>query len=145
MPKRKKDTPVRHTYRNPDNKELCVTDGPAEGYDDWDIVGQESGALVDDLTTHHIFDEDAGKWVNDASIEVDQEAGLAHIQAAHAQKALEACMILSGVELKHGLLVEEAQLTGEDLTELAQTVHDKAEARRKVECKRMKIKRVQTK
>lgn len=73
-------------------------------------------------------------WVTDIEAEADGEVGPSHIAEMHALKAAEAAMIASGVELTHGILVEEAAATGQPLAELAEQVleHEKAAREREV-------------
>jgi hypothetical protein len=47
-----------------------------------------------------------------------------HIASVHAQKALEAAMILSGVKLTHGLLAAEAAALGVRIEDLAERVSE---------------------
>lgn len=60
----------------------------------------------------------------------------AHVAKMHTLKALEAAVILSGVPLTQGVLVEEAAALGLELTELAQLVAEKARAERELEVAR---------
>jgi len=59
-----------------------------------------------------------------------------HIARAHAIKAIEAVLILSGVPLTHGLIVEEAAALGIDPPALAAAVHAQGEAMRRAEVNR---------
>lgn len=71
-------------------------------------------------------DPKTGAITLDAALEADMKADPRAVERAHAQKAIEAVLILSGVELKAGLLFAEADALGLDLRELAATVEAKA-------------------
>ncbi len=69
----------------------------------------------------------------------DNLAGMAseeHVRKMHTLKVLEAGMILSGVPLSKGVLVEEAKALSIDLTDLANAVMSKAEQESKFEVAR---------
>jgi hypothetical protein len=59
-----------------------------------------------------------------------------HIASVHAQKALEAAIILSGVTLTHGLLAAEAEALGIKIEDLAEQVAAKRRQERELEVAR---------
>jgi hypothetical protein len=59
-----------------------------------------------------------------------------HIASVHAQKALEAAMILSGVKLTHGLLAAEAAALGIRIEDLAEQVAAHRRQERELEVER---------
>ncbi|MFA6219583.1 MAG: hypothetical protein WC692_07360 [Erythrobacter sp.] len=63
-----------------------------------------------------------------------------HLRAIHAQKAVEAVLILSGIDLPAGILSEEAEAVGIDLKLLAHQVHAKCAAEREFEIARRRRK-----
>lgn len=85
------------------------------------------------------FDAEAGVFVRNDALRIDDEFRAAHgtgaIAQAHALKAIEATLILSGVSID-GLLKAEADATGRDITVLAQLVADRAASQREAEVAR---------
>lgn len=77
-----------------------------------------------------------GRFVTDAEFLADAAVPADHIDRAHAIKAVEAALILSGVHLKAGLLFDEAEATGVALKALAQAAYGHAAAFRKREIER---------
>jgi hypothetical protein len=68
-----------------------------------------------------------GKLVMDRVALVDSAMPAGHIETAHAIKLAEAALILSGHELRVGLLVREAKRLKTPLAELAESVYANAE------------------
>ena len=78
------------------------------------------------------------QWVLNLADAADFHFSRADIETAHAIKAVEAAMILSGFDLSHGMLADEAKALGVDLKALAVTVHEKtADLRSKEAGRRM--------
>lgn len=69
------------------------------------------------------WDFTARAFVLDGEVAADFEAGPAHISRAHAIKAVEAALILSGIRLTHGHFAEEADATGIPIMDLAASAH----------------------
>lgn len=67
---------------------------------------------------------DGKAFVTNTRVAADLNLPVGHIASAHAQKAIEATLILSGVDLTHGLIAEEAAALGIDRRELAQRIAD---------------------
>lgn len=65
-----------------------------------------------------------------------ERPSVAHMASVHAQKALEATMILSGYDLTAGLLAAEAEALGIPLKDLAQQVHERRADERAFEIQR---------
>lgn len=86
------------------------------------------------------IDPETGEVQVDPGIAADMAASAKAVAAAHAQKAIEAILILSGIDLAAGLLVEEAAAAGMEITELAQVVHAKGAEAREVELERRAMK-----
>lgn len=86
------------------------------------------------------WDAKAGAYVLDTAMAADMAVPAGHIDQAHAQKAIEAVLILSGITLKHGLLAEEAEATGMEVSVIAERVHAHGEAFRAAEIERRKLK-----
>jgi hypothetical protein len=59
-----------------------------------------------------------------------------HIASVHAQKALEAAIILSGITLTHGLLAAEAEALGIKIEDLAEQVAEHRKKERELEVAR---------
>lgn len=85
------------------------------------------------------FDVEAGEFVRNDALRIDEAYRAAHgmeaIAQAHALKTIEATLILSGVPID-GLLSAEAAATGKDITTLAQLVADRAAGQREAEVAR---------
>ena len=110
-----------------------------EGFDldEWELVGEAEG----DPEELNDFENVTGAGrQRDVHAETDSLYGPEAISKAHTLKALEAAMVLSGVNLTCGILVEEAQALGMPLIELAEAVHDKAKSFREAEVTRREIK-----
>lgn len=69
------------------------------------------------------WDLTANAFVLDGEVAADFEAGAAHVARAHAIKAVEAALILSGAVLTHGHLAEESAATGIPIRDLAASAH----------------------
>lgn len=69
------------------------------------------------------WDFATGAFILDGEVAADFNAGSAHIARAHAIKAVEAALILSGVRLTHGHIAEEAAATGIPIMDLAASAH----------------------
>jgi len=82
------------------------------------------------------WNPDTGQFVCDEVAAAHHGLPASHIDQAHAIKALEAVVILSGVDLTHGLIVEEASALGIDPSALAAIIHDKGTALRAAEINR---------
>lgn len=107
-----------------------------EGYDEATVI-EEVDRMPEEFED---WDEKSKGWVLDEAAQADTQAGRAHKTAAHAQKAAEAAIILSGVHLDHGLVAEEAAAEGKDLIALAREIHEKGAAFREKEVDRRKTK-----
>lgn len=68
------------------------------------------------------WDRKARRFVRDEAAAIDEAHGSAAIARAHARKAIEADLILSGVAIPKGLLSAEAEATGQAIEELAAAV-----------------------
>lgn len=79
---------------------------------------------------------DGSDFVCDDEIAADMDVPTDHVPRAHAVKQVEAALILSGVNLTHGLLADEAAANGLDIIALAQSVLDNAAAFRAREATR---------
>lgn len=86
------------------------------------------------------WDHQAGRFCKDHGLCADMNMPAGAVERAHALKHAEAAMILSGFHLTHGILAEEARVTGEDLTDLAARVFGKTETFRAAEIERRRIK-----
>lgn len=105
------------------------------GHDGWKVLA-ELEALPGEFD---IVQED-GSIVRDFEREADVMAGTAHIIAAHAQKGLEAALILSGYDLTVGLIADEAKAIGSETKALARRVMEKSADFRAAEIARRKAK-----
>ena len=110
-----------------------------EGFDleEWDLIGEDEGDPEDLLDFEDVTE--AGR-TRDMRAATDSHYGREAIDKAHAQKALEAAMVLSGVNLTCGILVEEAEAIGMTLHDLAALVHEKTREFREAEVARREIK-----
>ena len=104
-----------------------------DGYQDWTVLNED----VDEPAEHDIWDETTNEWKLNIVAKVDTDAGVAHIEWVHQLKQLEAAVILSGTELTHGLLVDEAIIRNLTLQEMAELVYSKSADRRHQELTRM--------
>jgi len=87
------------------------------------------------------FDPQTRKLVYDPVLEANRTLEPeGHVDAMHLRKAVEAAVVLSGIELTHGVLAEEAAELGISVRELATTVHAKDAAVRAHEKKRRILK-----
>lgn len=116
-----------------------VKNGAAEFHEIPD-GGVPAGAQVVDRFPVAGEDFVDGQWVVNAAYVADSQVPVGHIQKAHALKTLEASMILSGYDLSHGILAQEAQLRGITLMEMAQIVRDRSNEFLSLEIGRMSTK-----
>jgi len=65
-----------------------------------------------------------------------ERPSVAHMASVHAQKAIEATLILSGYELTAGLLAAEAEAVGVPIADLARQVHERRADERAFEIQR---------
>lgn len=90
---------------------------------------------------HEHWDTSTNSFVCNQKALIDETYGQAAIAAAHARKAIEADMILSGVSLPKGMLAAEAEATGQDILELAKIVANKSKSIVEAEIERIVAKR----
>ncbi len=83
------------------------------------------------------WDSAKKKLVVDYAIKADLQVSAAHIERAHLLKELEATMVLSGVQLNCGLLVQEAELKSMSVEDLAAQVYAISADDRAAELSRM--------
>ncbi len=86
------------------------------------------------------WDFTASVFVKNVALAADMAVPASHIATAHTIKQIEASLILSGVRLTHGLLVEEAAALGMPLATLAAQVEAKAAEFRAMEVERRTMK-----
>lgn len=87
-----------------------------------------------------VWDAKAGAFVLDEAILADHVAPAGHIAAAHAVKQVEASMILSGLPLTHGLIADEAAMTGQSIDAIARAVAEHCLPMRRIEAARRSAK-----
>lgn len=133
-------------------KYFLVTDADGDNYVRWDGEGLPPSPadypapieLPRMPGAFEHFDVEAGEFACDHAARIDDEYlatnGGDAIARAHALKAVEASLILSGVQID-GLLSAEADATGQDVTDLAAIVATKAATMRAAEVARIVAKR----
>lgn len=78
------------------------------------------------------------EWQVDLAALADELVSPGHIERAHLIKQIEAALVLSGIALTHGLLAEEAAMTGVTIADLARQVEDRtADFRERETARRM--------
>ncbi|WP_337846820.1 hypothetical protein [Sphingomonas sp.] len=87
------------------------------------------------------WDVDAYAFVRDEIAAIDAVHDPVAVARAHARKALEADLILSGFELPVSLLAAEAAATGQSIDDLARVVANRARADIEAEVARIVAKR----
>jgi hypothetical protein len=95
--------------------ERVFVEGSLEGYAGCEIIAQHSAMPEDDVY-----------------LMVSPE----HIASVHRQKAVEAALVMSGYTLTHGLLAEEADALGINITDLAERVLENRKEERDFEVAR---------
>lgn len=86
------------------------------------------------------WDDEAQDWAVDRTVLASMSVPVGHVDQAHVIKAVEASIILSGINLTSGLLVEEAAALGVDVIDLAVEVSRRAAEFRAAEVNRRTIK-----
>ena len=102
-----------------------------------DGVDMPDGAVViDRLPTSGEYISENGLIVYSPALKIDSEFSKDYLNRIHAIKAFEAAVIMSGVELSYGLLVEESKSLNIPLLTLAEIVYAKSENERNAEVSR---------
>lgn len=110
---------------------------PLSGYPEgWKLIA----TTIVEPGEDEVWSDEQLCWVPDPLALADKRAGSAHIIEAHAQKRVEAALILSGFPLSSGLLVAEAGTRGIEPEALARMVQEKAEPFLATEVARMEAK-----
>lgn len=122
---------MRNYFDPADNSYGAVPDGDPIPDGCIEVEAQPSG----DFEAH----DERGNIIVDEPAKADFLAGADHIRLAHTVKAIEASLILAGIDVD-GILKAEASATDIDLIELAQIVRSKQAEFVAVEVQRRTIK-----
>ena len=92
---------------------------------EWIKLGEVPNRTPGDIGDFEEWDEQSNSFVVNTKEQEDAKAGEQHINTAHDMKYQEALLILSGVILTKGILIEESELRNITLIDLANEVYTK--------------------